>query len=88
MPTPLIDVTVSRFENSMQTVFPISPFGASETRAERIARMERLGVIDPDCETCKPAYDHPTLSAFMPQHRAGSWCRSGKQPHCTCDGCF
>lgn len=89
MSQPLVDVSLAVFDAAgLQQVFPISPFGATETRAERIQRLEVLGVLAPDCETCKPAYAHPTLSAFMPQHKAGAFCRSGKRPHCTCDGCF
>lgn len=86
---PLIDRGVEVFDAAgVQQVFAICPFGASETRAERIARLEALGVIAPDCDYCKAAYAHPTLSAFQPQHRAGAYCRSGKRPHCTCSGCF
>jgi hypothetical protein len=89
MGQPLVDMSLAAFDAAgRQIVFPISPFGASETRAERIARLEALGVLAPGCPTCAPAYAHPTLSAFMPQHRAGAYCRSGKRNHCTCDGCF
>lgn len=85
----MIDGSVERFDAAgVQLVFAISPFGASETRAERISRLEELGVIDPACAACREAYEHPTLSAFMPSHKAGRYCRSGARPHCTCDGCF
>lgn len=86
---PLIDASLARFdENGIQTIFPIMPFGATETRAERITRMEQIGIIAPDCSFCREAYEHPTLSAFQPSHTAGARCRSGKRNHCTCDGCF
>lgn len=87
--TPLTDERVERFDaEGMQTVFAIMPFGASETRAERIARLEKLGMIAPDCAYCREAYSHPTLNAFMPQHTASPRCRSGKRNHCSCDSCF
>jgi hypothetical protein len=85
----LIDVTLNEFdEHGHQTVFAIAPFGNSETRAERIARWEAMGTLDPTCSACKEFYEHPTLSPFAPSHKPGSHCRSGKRPHCTCDGCF
>jgi hypothetical protein len=89
MGQPLIDRSVERFdENGNQTVFAISPFGASETREERLARWEKLGIYDPNCEQCREIVEHPLLDPFMPRHKAMATCRSGKQPHCTCDTCF
>lgn len=86
---PLIDTSLAEYdEDGMQTVFPIAPFGATETRAERIARLEKLGTIAPDCKGCERAYGHPTLDPFMPRHTASRLCRSGRRNHCTCDGCF
>ena len=36
-----------------------------------------------DCKTCK------RVSVFGgPGHNASPYCRSGKQPHCTCDTCW
>ena len=41
-----------------------------------------------ECSTC----DHYRVSLgrsnFHPAHDAMGGCRSGKRPHCTCDGCF
>lgn len=89
MGKPLIDRSVEEFDaDGMQVRFAIAPFGASESREERIARLERLGTLAPDCEYCREGYAHPTLSAFMPRHRAGAYCASGRRAHCTCDGCF
>lgn len=89
MGEPLIDVSVAEFdENGMQTVFPISPFGNSETRAERLARVEKMGLIDPDCSYCQEYYNHPRLSPMMPRHTASKRCQSGGHNHCTCDTCF
>lgn len=86
---PLIDQSVERFEpDGKQTVFAISPFGNSETRDKRIARLERLGVIDPGCSYCREFYDHPRLAPFAPSHRASARCQSGGRAHCTCDTCF
>ena len=86
---PLIDVSLAEFdEDGRQVVFPISPFGASETRAERIARLEAMGSIAPDCAACREFYEHKTLDPFAPRHTASGGCRSGKRAHCTCDGCF
>lgn len=89
MRQPLVDVDLARFdENGMQTVFPIAPFGASETRAERIARLEALGTISPGCPSCQEFYAHPRLMPHAPSHRASNRCQSGKRAHCTCDTCF
>jgi hypothetical protein len=89
MGQPLIDRGVEVFDAAgIQQVFAIAPFGASETRAERIARLANLGVLDPACPQCAEMLRHPTLNAFMPRHRASSHCRSGRRNHCTCDGCF
>lgn len=86
---PLIDRSVEAFDdNGVQLVFAISPFGASETRAQRLARLREMGAYDPDCKACEELANHPTLSPFMPSHRPGSRCRSGGRPHCTCDTCF
>lgn len=89
MGQPLVDSSLAAFDAAgLQTIFPISPFGATETRAERIARLTNLGLVDPDCAYCAEALAHPTLSAFMPSHRASPGCRSGRRPHCTCDTCW
>lgn len=89
MNKPLIDVALNEFdENGDQIVFAISPFGNSETRAERLKRIEKMGLIDPDCAYCQEYYNHPKLSPFMPSHRASSRCRSGGHNHCTCDTYF
>lgn len=86
---PLVDMSLAAFDAAgRQTVFPISPFGASETREERLARWQAMGHYDPDCEQCRPVAEHPTLSPFMPHHDPNPRCRSGKRPHCTCDTCF
>lgn len=80
---PLVDRGVERFDAAgVQQVFAISPFGASETRAERLARWEAQGFYDPNCAACATIPAHPTLSPFQPSHR------SKHRPHCTCDGCF
>jgi hypothetical protein len=85
----LIDKSVEVFdEDGVQQVFAIAPFGNSETRAERLKRLEKLGSYDPNCRACEELRDHPTLNPFMPSHRALSSCRSGGRPHCTCDSCF
>lgn len=89
MGQPLIDSALNAFDaEGYQTVFAISPFGNSETRAERLARWEASGFIDPNCPGCREQYAHPTLNAFMPSHKPGGGCRSGSRPHCTCDSCF
>lgn len=89
MTGPLIDTSVEQFDtDGRQLVFAISPFGASETRAERIARMEAMGSLVPGCAGCREFYEHPRLAPFAPSHRSGARCRSGGRPHCTCDTCF
>lgn len=89
MSTPLTDSTLAVFDAAgVQQAFPIAPFGSTETRAQRIARLEGMGLLDPTCPACQEQYRHPTLSAFAPSHKPGAYCRSGKRPHCTCDGCF
>lgn len=86
---PLIDKSLEKFDaDGRQTVFAISPFGASETREERLERWQQMGTYDPDCETCREVTRHPTLDPFMPSHKPSSMCRSGKRPHCTCSACF
>ncbi|QDZ15809.1 hypothetical protein [Humibacter ginsenosidimutans] len=37
-----------------------------------------------DCEQCV----RQGKGAFAPDHDAMRGCRSGRTPHCTCDGCF
>jgi hypothetical protein len=86
---PLIDVSLDEFDaNGMQTRFAISPFGASETRQERLARWQAEGMYDPDCRHCQAARDSPSLAIPGPTHRINPRCKSGGRPHCTCDACF
>jgi hypothetical protein len=86
---PMIDAALNEFDaDGMQTRFAISPFGASETREERLARWQEIGAYDPDCPQCAPIPKHPTLMPFMPRHNPNPRCRSGGRPHCTCDACF
>ena len=86
---PLVDASLNEFdEDGLQTRFAISPFGASESRAERLVRLAQLGTYAPDCEACRELADHPTLSPFMPAHTPSPRCRSGRRPHCACDTCF
>lgn len=86
---PIVDPSLNEFDaDGVQLVFAISPYGNSETRAERIARWEAMGAIDPNCGACRPVYEHPTLNPFQPQHRPGLTCGSGKRPHCTCPRCW
>lgn len=86
---PLVDRSVEEFdEDGKQLVFAIAPFGNSETRAERLERLEKLGSYDPNCKACEELARHKTLSPFMPSHKANPHCRSGGRNHCTCDGCF
>ena len=63
-----------------------------ETSEERIARLEQLGYLDPNCKTCVeifyPAYKHGYMIVFTPSHKPSRRCESGKRPHCTCDVCF
>jgi hypothetical protein len=89
MGEPLTDQSLNVFDSEgRQLVFAISPFGNSETRAERLERWEKMGIYDPNCSGCKPILDHPRLDPFQPSHKPSSYCRSGKRPHCTCDSCF
>ncbi len=86
---PLVDFTLDRFDvDGRQTVFAVQPFGASETREERLARWQAAGLYDPACPGCAAVPAHPTLSPFQPAHRSGARCQSGGRPHCTCDACF
>lgn len=63
-----------------------------ETIDQRIARLEKLGMLDPECPTCQrefyPRYRAGKDAPFAPPHRSSSNCQSGKYPHCTCDTCF
>lgn len=62
---------------------------------EYIKRLENVGFLDPDCDTCKKVY-YPIIrtnyilgkSLRFPGHVASKGCESGKRPHCTCDACF
>ena len=38
------------------------------------------------CDTCQQYGS--SGNDFFPSHDAMSHCRSGRRPHCTCDGCF
>jgi hypothetical protein len=84
---PDLDPTLNECENGVQVRFPLFD-GGSETRAERIARMEAAGRLDPNCALCREFYEHPSLAPFAPDHKANPYCESGKHPHCTCDRCF
>ncbi len=87
--TPTMDFTLDRFDaEGRQTVFAIPPFGASETREERLARWQAVGLYDPDCAGCAPLRDSKMLCVYAPAHRSGARCQSGGRPHCTCDACF
>lgn len=89
MGQPLVDTSLAAFDAAgRQIVFPISPFGASETREERLARWQALGFYDPECAMCRAVEEHPTLDPFQPRHDPNPRCRSGKRAHCTCDACF
>jgi hypothetical protein len=61
---------------------------AAETRDQKRARLEAMGVLVPDCPGCEEFYAHPDFNPFAPRHRNSSYCESGKRPHCTCDACF
>lgn len=37
---------------------------------------------DPECQYRTSHY------GISPRHTAGTYCRSGRRPHCTCDSCF
>ena len=54
--------------------------------AIKITRMEKLGLLDPNCLGCAEQYANP--NAMAPSHKASERCESGKRPHCTCDVCF
>lgn len=86
----VVDESLNEFDSlGTQTVFAIPPFGNSETRKERIERLERMGMLDPDCKTCQEYfYTHHSLEPFYPRHKPGSMCQSGKKPHCTCPTCW
>ncbi len=60
-----------------------------ETREQKIARLEALGMLDSACPGCRERYEakDPT-SVFAPNHKASDRCRSGKRPHCSCDTCW
>ena len=68
-------------------------------RAEKIARLEQDGRLDPDCPSCRateyPHYrivwtpePHGNRPPFAPPHKPSRRCQSGQHPHCTCDVCF
>lgn len=60
----------------------------TETKEQKLARLEKAGIIVRDCAGCKPWYEHPTADPFVPRHKASPRCASGKRDHCTCDTCF
>lgn len=68
----------------MSYLTPLTP----EQRAEKIARMEAEGRLDPDCPGCAAFYEHPEVMPWAPSHQAMPTCESGGRPHCTCDTCF
>lgn len=86
---PIIDRSLEVFDDDgRQLVFAIAPFGASETREERLRRWELDGIYDPECPGCKTIPEHPTLTPFQPHHKALPSCRSGGRHHCTCPVCW
>lgn len=64
-------------------------------RADKIKALEAAGRLDPSCPTCVEIF-YPywrtgwpgSSPPFAPAHKASDRCRSGKNPHCTCDTCF
>lgn len=68
----------------------------STARAERIAFLERRGVLDPTCLTClriqypyyRETWEPGRGGPFAPRHLPSKRCESGKRPHCTCGICF
>lgn len=59
----------------------------TETHAERLARLEKLGLIDPNCCGCREWYEKDKYP-FVPSHNASPRCQSGKRNHCSCDTCW
>lgn len=61
---------------------------------EQIFRLEKAGIIDPDCKSCIELFYKKILagesfhSIHAPRHHAMKQCESGKRNHCTCDTCF
>lgn len=87
----MIDSSLNEYDSDtgLQTRFAIAPYGTSETRGERIMRLEELGTINPFCDYCQEFYKaKDPATHFAPRHTASPGCRSGKRPHCTCDTCF
>ena len=59
---------------------------------DTIKRLESSGAIHPDCDYCQknlyPALRETGELPAGPRHTANNLCKSGRRPHCTCDGCF
>jgi hypothetical protein len=60
---------------------------SDETHAERLARLEADGRIDPKCAGCREWYERDAYP-YVPSHNASKSCESGKRNHCTCDRCW
>jgi hypothetical protein len=74
----------------------LSPSELQAAREANIARLEGLGVLDPNCKYCQQEY-YPFYrfqwvkgkeGPMGPRHTASPRCQSGKRPHCTCSTCF
>lgn len=60
----------------------------TETKEQKLARLEAAGTIVRDCPGCRYWYEHPQADPFAPGHKASPRCESGQHDHCTCDTCF
>lgn len=61
-------------------------YPATESVEQRVARLERDGIIVRNCILCAPFFKNP--DAMGPRHNASDGCESGKRNHCSCDTCF
>lgn len=65
--------------------------GVQKEFLDNLARLVRMGVVDPECPGCADTIAGVREGRWRPVgpgHKPSPACESGKHPHCSCDRCF